>query len=110
MEEEKRISATFLGTVDEFYRDWERIFTAFDVILERYSHGEDIETSLKDFKSKNPRIFTLIDDIYHKEVELEDKLARAKVGQDKRKKMLEFKERFADLADEIDLLVIAELS
>ncbi|MFZ2071756.1 MAG: hypothetical protein WAV32_09235 [Halobacteriota archaeon] len=110
MEEEKRISATFLGTVAEFYRDWERIFNAFDVILERYSQGEDIETSLKDFKSKNPRIFTLIDDIYHKEVELGDKLDQAKIGQDKRKKMLEFKEKFADLADEIDLLVIAELS
>jgi hypothetical protein len=108
-EEEKRVSEVFLGTVNEFYRGSDQIFKEFDEILGKYSKGEDIMDDLKAFKSKSPRIFGLIEGIYHKEVEFEDKLDRAKVKQEKRDKMLEFKTRFADLADEIDLLVLGEL-
>ncbi len=51
----------------------------------------------------------LIDSIFHKEVELEHKLDMMGVEKEKRDKILEFKERFSDLADEIDILVLGEL-
>jgi len=51
----------------------------------------------------------LIDDIFHKEVDLKDKLDKAEIGKEKRAKIQEFKTRFADIADEINLYVIREL-
>ncbi|RJS80077.1 hypothetical protein CW713_07875 [Methanophagales archaeon] len=108
-EEEEGVSALFLEMVDSFNRESERIFKQFDEIKSKYSEGVDIRADLEAFKSKNPRIFTLIDDIYHKEVELTDKLDKGEVEQEKRAKLLEFKVRFADLADEIDFLVLEEI-
>ena len=63
---------------------------------------------IKEFRSKRPGIFMLIYDIFHKEVELEHKLDKARVQKEKRDKLVEFKNRFADLAEEIDLLVLSE--
>ncbi len=108
-EEEKRVSGLFLGTVDDFYRGSDQIFEEFDAILSKHSKGEDIMADLKAVRSKNPRIFGLIDSIYHKEAELEDKLDSGKVKQEKREKMLEFKVRFSALEEDIDLLVIEEI-
>jgi len=108
-EEEKKVSGLFLGTVDDFYRGSDQLFEEFDAILSKHSTGEDIMADLKAVRTKNPRIFGLIDSIYHKEAELEDKLDSGKVKQEQREKMLEFKERFSALEEDIDLLVIEEI-
>jgi len=108
-ESEEKIPRAFITRVDDFNRESEAIFSEFEAIKEKYKRGEDVMADLKQFRSKRPGIFTLIDDLYHKEVEFEDKLERAQIDEDKRQKMLEFKQRFAELADEIDLLVLGEL-
>ena len=108
-ESEEKIPRAFIMRVDDFNRESEAIFSEFEAIKEKYKRGEDVMADLKRFRSKRPGIFTLIDDLYHKEVEFEDKLERAQIDEDKRQKMLEFKQRFAELADEIDLLVLGEL-
>jgi len=108
-EEEKRVPETFLKTVDGFYRESDMIFKEFDEIRDNYLNGRDIMEDLKEFRRKRPGFFTLIDDIFHKEVELEDKLDKSGIEKEKRDKLLEFKNRFSDLADEIDLLVLGEL-
>lgn len=51
----------------------------------------------------------LVDAIFHKEVELEHKLDKAEMAKEKRDKILEFKDRFADLAEDIDLFVMKEI-
>ena len=107
--EEKEVSKTFLNAVSDFYTEHKIVFNEFDVMREKHLKGEDIIADLKRFRSKNLGIFTLIDYIFHKEVDLEDKLELAKVDRDVRDKMREFKNRFADLADEIDMLVLVEL-
>ncbi|MCK4398716.1 MAG: hypothetical protein KAV25_06970 [Methanophagales archaeon] len=107
--EEEKVPRTLLKAMDEFYRDSEAVFEEFDEILAMYSKGEDIRDDLKEFRSKKPGIFTLIYDIFHKEVELEDKLDKAGIEQEKRDKIAEFKNRFSDLADEMDLLILEEL-
>ncbi|MCW3134748.1 MAG: hypothetical protein N2V78_10515 [Methanophagales archaeon] len=108
-EKEERIPEAFLKTVSDFYKESDTVFKEFDAIRENYSKGEEIMEDLKGFRSKRPGIFGLIYDIFHKEVELEDKLDRAGIEKEKRDKILEFRERFSDLADEIDLLVLGEL-
>lgn len=108
-EEEEKVPRTLLKAMDDFYRDSEAVFKEFDEILATYSKGEDIMDDLKTFRSKNPGIFTLIYDSFHKEVELEHKLDKAGIEQEKRDKIEEFKDRFSDLADEMDLLVLEEL-
>jgi len=107
--EEEKVPRTLLKAMDEFYKDSEAVFEEFDEILAMYSKGEDIRDDLKEFRSKKPAIFTLIYDIFHKEVELEDKLDKAGIEQEKRDKIAEFKNRFSDLADEMDLLILEEL-
>jgi len=107
--EEEKVPRTLLKAMDGFYKDREAVFEEFDEILATYSKGEDIRGDLKEFRSKKPAIFTLIYDIFHKEVELEDKLDKAGIEQEKRDKIAEFKNRFSDLADEIDLLILEEL-
>lgn len=107
--EEKDVSAVFLKTVDEFCKDSDTIFKEFDVIRESYVKGEDIMGALREFRLKRASIFLLIDAIFHKAVELEYKLDKAGVGKEKRDKILDFKGRFADLADEIDLFVLKEI-
>ena len=107
--EEEKVPRTLLKAMDGFYRDSEAVFEEFDEILAMYSKGEDIRDDLKEFRSKKPAIFTLIYDIFHKEVELEDKLDKAGIEQEKRDKIAEFKNRFSDLADEMDLLILEEL-
>jgi hypothetical protein len=107
--EEEKVPRTLLKAMDEFYKDSDAVFEEFDEILAMYSKGEDIRDDLKEFRSKKPAIFTLIYDIFHKEVELEDKLDKAGIEQEKRDKIAEFKNRFSDLADEMDLLILEEL-
>jgi hypothetical protein len=108
-EREQYISQVFLGTLNEFYRDSDAILNEWDAILANYNKGEDIMGDFDKFKSRRPRIFMLIDDIYHKEVDLEDKLDIARIGQEIRDKIREFKDRFAELADEIDMYVLTEI-
>lgn len=108
-EEEEKVPRTLLKAIAGFYKDHEAVFVEFDEILATYSKGEDIRDDLKEFRSKKPGIFTLIYDIFHKEVELEDKLDKAGIEQEKRDKIAEFKNRFSDLADEMDLLILEEL-
>ena len=107
--EEEKVPRTLLKAMDEFYRDSDAVFEEFDEILAMYSKGEDIMDDLKEFRSKKPGIFTLIYDIFHKEVELEHKFSKSGVEQEKRDKIEEFKNRFSDLADETDLLILEEL-
>ena len=107
--EEEKVPESFLKAVDEFYKERDVIFKEFDAIRNNYIKGSDIMEDLKVFKSKRPGIFTLIDGIFHKEVEFEHKLDKTGVEKEKRDKILEFKERFSDLADEIDILVLGEL-
>lgn len=107
--EEEKVPRTLLKAMDGFYKDREAVFVEFDEILTKYSKGEDIKDDLKEFRSKKPGIFTLIYDIFHKGVELEDKLDKAGIEQEKRDKIAEFKNRFSDLADEMDLLILEEL-
>ena len=107
--DEEKVPRTLLKAMDGFYKDREAVFEEFDKILATYSKGEDIREDLKEFRSKKPAIFTLIYDIFHKEVELEDKLDKAGIEQEKRDKIAEFKNRFSDLADEMDLLILEEL-
>lgn len=107
--EEVEVSEAFLKTIDTFYKESDAIFKEFDAIRAKYSKGKNIMDSLREFRLKRASIFTLIDDIFHKEVELEDKLDRADIGKEKRKKIQEFKNRFADLAEEIDLYVLKEI-
>jgi hypothetical protein len=71
--------------------------------------GEDIVEDLKQFKSKRPGIFVVIDDIFHKAVEVEHKLDKERVKEEEREVMREFKDRFSDLAEAIDLFVLEEL-
>ena len=108
-EEEKRASETFLKTMGEFYKGSDMIFKEFDEIRNNYLNGRDVWEDLRKFRSKRIGVFWLIYDIFHKEVELEDKLDGAGVEKEKRDKILEFKNRFSDLAEEIDLLVLEEL-
>lgn len=106
---EKEVSETFLKTVDNFYKESDTIFEEFDAIRENYLKGENIMDELREFRLKKASIFTLIDDIFHKEVDLADKLDKAEIGKEKRDKIQEFKTRFGDIADEINLYVIREL-
>ena len=108
-EEEEQVPRTLLKAIDDFYRGRDAVFDEFDGILAMYSKGEDIRDDLKEFRSKKPGIFTLIYDIFHKEVELEHKFSKTGVEQGKRDKIAEFKNRFSDLADEMDLLILEEL-
>ncbi|MGC9444655.1 MAG: hypothetical protein ACP5E9_07010 [Candidatus Methanospirareceae archaeon] len=110
-EEEKElfISKAFLGALDEFVRDSDAITAEWDAILARYKQGEDIMEDFRAIQIRKPSIFMLIDDIYHKEVELEEKLKVAQVSDEIRSQLQSFKERFAELADEIDLFVLAEI-
>jgi hypothetical protein len=109
MGEEKEVSEVFVKTLDTFYRDSEAIFKEFDAILARYKTGEDIVDALREFRIRRSSIFCFIDAIFHKTVELEDKLAKAAIGQEKQAKMHEFKARFGELAEEIDLYVLKEI-
>ncbi len=108
-EKVKEVSRIFLKTLDEFYKESDAIFNECDEILANYKKGGNITDDLSAFKAKRPAIFALIDDIYHKEVDLEEKLDIAGTREELRGKIREFKDRFADLADEIDLFVLAEL-
>lgn len=108
-EKVKEVSRIFLKTLDDFYKESDAIFNECDAILTNYKKGKDITDDLSAFKAKRPAIFALIDDIYHKEVDLEEKLDIAGTREELRGKIREFKDRFADLADEIDLFVLAEL-
>jgi hypothetical protein len=110
-EEEKElfISKVFLGTLDEFIRDRDAITAEWNAILARYKQGEDIMDDFRAIQARKPSIFMLIDDIYHKEVELEEKFKVAQVSDEIRTQLQAFKERFAELADEIDLFVLAEI-
>jgi len=103
------VAEVFLKTVDSFYKESATIFKECDEILENYRKGKDITDDLREFKLRQPSIFALIDGIFHKEVDLEDKLDRAGIEEEKREKIREFKKRFAGLSDEIDLFVLAEL-
>ena len=107
--EEKEVSAVFLKTVDEFCKDSDTIFKEFDAIRESRVKGEDIMGALQEFRLERASIFLLIDAIFHKEVELEHKLDKAEIAKEKRDKILEFKDRFADLAEDIDLFVMKEI-
>ena len=107
--EEREVSEVFLKTIDTFYQESDSIFKEFDTIRARYVKGEDVTDALREFRLERPSIFTLIDAIFHKEVEFEDKLDRADIGKEKREKIQEFKTRFADLAEEIDLYVLKEI-
>jgi hypothetical protein len=109
MSEEKEVSAVFLRTVDEFYKESDAIFNEFDAIRAAYAKGEDIMDALREVQLNRASIFCLIDAIFHKEVEFEDKLERAGLAKEKLEKIREFKKRFADLADEIDLYVLKEI-
>ena len=109
MSEEKEVSAVFLRTVDEFYKDSDAIFNEFDAIRDAYAKGEDIMDALREVQLNRASIFCLIDAIFHKEVEFEDKLEKAGLAKKKLEKIREFKKRFADLADEINLYVIKEI-
>jgi hypothetical protein len=112
MTEEKNeieVSEVFLKTVDNFYRESSTIFEEFDAIRESYLKGESIMDELHAFRLKRASIFTLIDSIFHKEVDLADKLDKADIAKEKRDKIQEFKTRFADIADEINLYIIREL-
>jgi hypothetical protein len=106
---EIEVSEVFLKTVDNFYRESGTIFKEFDAIRENYLKGENIMDELHEFRLKRASIFTLIDAIFHKEVELADKLDKADIAKEKRDKIQEFKTRFADIADEINLYIIREL-
>ena len=108
-EKEEKVPEAFLKIVNDFYKERDTIFKEFDAIRDNYLKGNDIMEDLKVFRSKRPGIFTLIDGIFHKEVELEYKLDKTGVEKEKRDKLREFKERFSDLADEIDILVLGEL-
>jgi len=108
-EEEEEVPEGFLKAVDDFFKERDVIFKEFDAIRDNYLKGRDIMGDLKAFKSKRPGIFSLIDGIFHKEVELEHKLDKTGMEKEKRDKILEFRERFSDLADEIDILVLGEL-
>lgn len=108
-EKVKEASKVFLKTLDSFYTESDAIFKECDAILANYKKGGNITDDLSAFKAKQPGIFALIDDIYHKEVDLEEKLDIARTAEEIRDKIREFKDRFADLADEIDLFVLAEL-
>jgi len=107
--EEVEVSEVFLKTIDTFFKESNAIFKEFDAIRARYVKGEDIMDALREFRLKRPSIFTLIDAIFHKEVEFEDKLDMADIGKEKREKIQEFKMRFADLAEDIDLYVLREI-
>jgi len=98
-----------LKTIDTFYQESDAIFKEFDTIRARYVKGEDVTDALREFRLERPSIFTLIDAIFHKAVEFEDKLDRADIGKEKREKIREFKTRFADLAEDIDLYVLREI-
>jgi len=108
-EKERYISKAFLGTLNEFVRDRDAITAEWNAILARYKQGEDIMDDFRAIQVRKPSIFMLIDDIYHKEVELEEKLEVAQVSDETRAQLQAFKERFAELADEIDLFVLAEI-
>ncbi len=110
-EEEKElfISKVFLGTLDEFVRNRDAITAEWDAILARHKAGEDITEDLRAIQAEKPSIFVLIDDIYHKEVELEEKLTVAQARDEIRTQLQAFKERFAELADEIDMFVLTEI-
>ncbi|MBN1761834.1 MAG: hypothetical protein JW878_01975 [Methanomicrobia archaeon] len=109
MSEEKEVSEIFLKTVDEFCEDSDAIFNEFDVIHEAYKKGEGTMDALREFQLNRASIFCLIDAFFHKEVEFEDKLEKAGLAKKKLDKIREFKKRFADLADEIDLYVLKEI-
>jgi hypothetical protein len=108
-EEGPYISKVFLRTLDEFLAESDAIFAEWGEILAKHKQGEDVMGDLDKFKARRTRIFVLIDDIYHKEVDLADKLDAAGIGQDIRDKISEFKERFAALADEVDMFVLTEI-
>jgi hypothetical protein len=108
-EKEEKVPEALLKTVSDFYKESDMVFEEFDAIRDNYLKGKDIMEDLKAFRSKRPGFFGLIYDIFHKVVELEDKLDRAGIEKEEKDKILEFKERFSDLADEIDLLVLGEL-
>ncbi|HDS45903.1 MAG TPA: hypothetical protein ENN68_07430 [Methanomicrobia archaeon] len=108
-EKERFISKAFLGTLDEFVRDRDAITAEWNEILARYKQGEDVMEDFRAIQIKKPSIFMLIDDIYHKEIELEEKLKVAQVSDEIRSQLQAFKEQFAELADEIDLFVLAEI-
>ncbi len=108
-EEVDKVPRTFLKALGDFYRDREIIFKEFDEIQDKYAKGEDIVEDLKRFRSKRPGIFVVIDDLFHKTVEVEHKLDRERVKEEEREVMREFRDRFSDLAEEIDLLVLEEL-
>jgi hypothetical protein len=109
MAEEKEVSEVFLKTLDSFYKESEAIFKEFDAILARHKRGEDIMDALHEFRIRRSSIFCFIDAIFHKKVEFEDKLAKAEIGKEKQAKLREFKDRFADLAEDIDLFVLKEI-
>lgn len=108
MTEEKKIPEMFLKTISDFYNDSDAIFKEFDEMRDKYMNGQDVMGDFKRFRSKRPSIFLLIYDIFYKEVELEEKLGKPEIEEAKRDKILEFKDRFSDLADEIDLFVLGE--
>jgi hypothetical protein len=108
-EEVDKVPRNFLKALSDFNRKREIVFKEFDEIQDKYSKGEDIVEDLKRFRSKRPDIFTVIDDIFHKAVEVEDKLGRERVKEEEWEVMRAFKDRFSDLAEEIDLLVLGEL-
>ena len=105
--EEEEVPEGFIDAVNEFYESSDIIFKCFDDIYSSYLRGGDIREDLKGFINVKSNVFRLIYEILGGE-EIGEKLENKGITKEKRDKIVEFRERYSALANEVVLTRLEE--
>ena len=109
--EEEEVPEGFIDAVNEFYESSDIIFKCFDDIYSSYLRGGDIREDLKGFINVKSNVFRLIYEILGGEEigeEIGEKLENKGITKEKRDKIVEFRERYSALANEVVLTRLEE--
>lgn len=103
--EEEEVPEGFVDAVNEFYESSDIIFKCFDDIYSDFLRGKDVREDLKSFMNVKKNVFALITDTRLREEKVKKWLETKGIEKEKSNKILEFKERYSDLEDEINALL-----
>jgi hypothetical protein len=108
--EEGKVPEGIKEAIEEFHRASETIFKCFDDIYSNYLRGRDVREELKGLRDVKSDLFHLIGYILSSKKEGIEKIIEGKgITEEKRAKILEFKERYRDLEDEMDVIRYEEI-
>ena len=109
-EEERKVPEGVKEAIEEFHRASDTIFKCFDDIYSDYLRGKDVREELKGLRDVKSDLFHLIGFILSSEKEGIEKIIGGEgIMKGRRDKILEFKERYRDLEDEMDVVGYEEM-